>query len=317
LRPRTANPSPYSRGVAKGSKGRETFVPVDGTFALPRALPWGVCEHAKEAPMEAGEAKSVLAKTKQILMAFDESDLHLSLSEIVGRTGLPKSSAHRLCSELVDLDLLKRDRNKYELGRSLLDIGTQVRAYRHLRAIAEPHLFELYARTQAGVHLTIRDGLKVRYLSRIVGATNNHPFTSVWGERPIHSTASGKAFLAFSKDGPDLLRELEKKGMEALTRRTITSILELKKSINSSKNFGYVYEEGESAIGWKALAAPVWGASEEVLATVSLSMKVERSDIADLVPMLKNVARDISLELARQSASDTNTTRSFEAEASR
>ena len=92
---------------------------------------------------------------------------------------------------------------------------------------------------------------------------------------------------------------------------------QLHQQSNSSKNFGYVYEEGESAIGWKALAAPVWGASEEVIATVSLSMKVERSDIADLVPMLKNVARDISLDLARQSPAATSTTRSFEAEARR
>lgn len=267
--------------------------------------------------MERGETKSVLAKTKEILMAFDESDLHLTLSEIVRRTGLPKSSAHRLCSELVDLDLLKRDRNKYELGRSLLDIGTQVRAYRQLRAIAEPHLFELYARTQAGVHLTIRDGLKVRYLSRIVGATNNHPFTSVWGERPIHSTASGKAFLAFSKDGPDLLRELEKKGMEAMTRRTITTISDLRKNITSSKAFGYVYEEGESAIGWKALAAPVWGAGDEVIATVSLSMKIGRSDMSELVPMLKSVAQEISNDLARHSPSATSTTRSLKSESSR
>lgn len=267
--------------------------------------------------MAEGEMKTVLAKTKQILMAFDEYDLHLTLSEIVSRTGLPKSSAHRLCSELVDLDLLRRDRNKYELGRSLLDIGAQVRAYLHLRAIAEPHLFELYARTQAGVHLSIRDGLKVRYLSRIVGATNNHPFTIVWGERPIHSTASGKAFLAFSKDGPELLKELEKKGMEIVTRRTITSIKELKKSITASKSLGYVYEEGESAIGWKALAVPVWGPSEEVIATVSLSMKVGRSDIAELVPMLKNVAHDISLDLVRHTPPATNTTRALESKATR
>lgn len=250
-------------------------------------------------------------------MAFDESDLHLTLSEIAARTGLPKSSTHRLCSEMVELDLLKRDRNKYELGRSLLDIGTQVRAYRQLRAVAEPHLFELYARTQAGVHLTIRDGLKVRYLSRIVGATNNHPFTSVWGERPIHSTASGKAFIAFSKDGPELLRELEKKGMEAVTRRTITSVTDLRKNITSSKSFGYVYEEGESAIGWKALAAPVWGASDEVIATVSLSMKIGRSDMADLVPMLKSVAQDISQDLARQTPAATSTTRSLDPAATR
>lgn len=265
--------------------------------------------------MGTGEIKSVLAKTKQVLMAFDESDLHLTLSKIVARTGLPKSSAHRICSELVELDLLKRDRNRYELGRSLLDIGSQVRSYRHLRAIAEPHLFELYARTQAGVHLTIRDGLKVRYLSRIVGATNNHPFTSVWGERPIHCTASGKAFLAFSKEGPQLLKELEKKGMEAVTRRTITSVLDLKKGLAAGKTYGYVYEEGESALGWKALAAPVWGTSDEVIATVSLSMKIGRSDMADLVPMLKKVAQDISLDLARQSPSATSTTRSLESEA--
>lgn len=265
--------------------------------------------------MTSGQTKSVLAKTKEILMAFDESDLHLTLSEIVVRTGLPKSSAHRLCVELVELDLLKRDRNKYELGRSLLDIGTQVRAYRQLRAVAEPHLFELYARTQAGVHLTIRDGLKVRYLSRIVGATNNHPFTSVWGERPIHCTASGKAFLAFSKDAPELLKELEKRGMEAVTRRTITSISDLKKNIATGKNVGYVYEEGESAIGWKALAVPVWGANHEVIATVSLSMKIGRRDIADLVPMLKRVAEEISNQLNVYTASATSTMRDLEAKA--
>lgn len=48
---------------------------------------------------------------------------HLTLSELSGRTGLPRSSVHRLLTQLVDAGWVRREARTYALGRSMFEWG--------------------------------------------------------------------------------------------------------------------------------------------------------------------------------------------------
>ena len=65
---------------------------------------------------ESADGKSVLGKVQLIFEAFQRADYELSLAELCQRTGMAKSTAHRLCQELVHWGWLEKSGNNYRLG---------------------------------------------------------------------------------------------------------------------------------------------------------------------------------------------------------
>ena len=52
---------------------------------------------------------SIISRVVRILSCFDRSTAALSLSGLARRSGLPLTTAHRLCEELLRHGLLERD----------------------------------------------------------------------------------------------------------------------------------------------------------------------------------------------------------------
>ena len=73
------------------------------------------------APVETPTA--VIDRISLVLDAF-EGPGRLTLAQIVRRTGLPRSSAHRMLERLVQLRWLRRSGRDYELGMRLVELGS-------------------------------------------------------------------------------------------------------------------------------------------------------------------------------------------------
>ena len=107
-----------------------------------------------------GTPTSVLSRAMAVLSAFGADDHALELHEIVARTGLPKTTVHRLLGELTSLRLLERDDSgRHRLGGRLFELGMQASVERRLLEVAMPFLQDLYERTHATVHLGVREGI--------------------------------------------------------------------------------------------------------------------------------------------------------------
>ena len=76
---------------------------------------------ATAAPVETPSA--VIDRISLVLDAF-EGPGRLTLAQIVRRTGLPRSSAHRMLERLVQLRWLRRSGRDYELGMRLVELGS-------------------------------------------------------------------------------------------------------------------------------------------------------------------------------------------------
>ena len=61
---------------------------------------------------QARSRNSMLERGVHVLQAFRPTGNPMSMSEIARRTGLPKTTAHRLIEELTDLGLLERTREQ-------------------------------------------------------------------------------------------------------------------------------------------------------------------------------------------------------------
>ena len=100
---------------------------------------------------------AVIDRVSLVLDAFDGPG-RLTLAQIVRRTGLPRSSAHRMLERLVQLRWLRRNGRDYELGMRLVELGSLAVHQDRLHRAAIPLLHDLHRATGLVVHLAVLDG---------------------------------------------------------------------------------------------------------------------------------------------------------------
>ena len=143
-----------------------------------------------------GARRSVLGRVDCIIGAFDRADGALTLHELTERTGLPKSTVHRMVDQLVAIGWIEREVSGYRIGMRLFEIGGLASRRSRLSDLADPHLHALSAATGLAVQMAILDGTDVVYLERIPMRGFHLP-TRQGGRQPAYCTALGKAMLAF------------------------------------------------------------------------------------------------------------------------
>ena len=65
----------------------------------------------------------VLARAAALLDAFDDEHRELTLAALVGRSGLPRSTAHRMAAQMVALGWLDKPGGRYRIGNRLFALS--------------------------------------------------------------------------------------------------------------------------------------------------------------------------------------------------
>ncbi|MEE2855547.1 MAG: IclR family transcriptional regulator [Actinomycetota bacterium] len=217
---------------------------------------------------ESATPTAVIDRISLVLDAF-EGPGRLTLAQIVRRTGLPRSSAHRMLERLVQLRWLRRSGRDYELGMRLVELGSLAVHQDRLVRAAGPLLGELHRATGLVVHLAVLDGPDVVYLDK-VGDSPLAPIpTRVGSRQPAHCTAVGKAILAYrDEDAPVDLRVRR-------TKYSIATGSQLAVELSRVRAHGVAFEREESLPGFGCIAAPI-GSPGEAVAAVSVCGPMKR-----------------------------------------
>lgn len=235
-----------------------------------------------------------------ILAAFEDERADLGISELARRTGLAKSTIHRLVLELVRLGLLEPVGPGIRLGMRLFELGQLVPRQRTLKDAALPFMEDLREATQNNVHLAVLDGIEVVYVE-ILRVRNSQPLPSrVGGRMPAHATGVGKAILAFS--GPEVVKARIDAGLPRRSPYTIIMPGALARELRTITETGVSYDRQESAVGIVCAAAPVFGEDGEVQAAISVTGRAERLDIERMSPAVRTAALALSRTLGGQPA---------------
>src|SRR5690625_1856939 len=120
------------------------------------------------------------------------------LSDIASRSGLGKTTTHRLLAALVSVGFVDRGESRlYRLGYALFSLGASARRF-DLANLVRPSLLRLAAETEDTIFLSIRDGDEALCLDRCTGNFPIRTLTlNVGDRRPLGVGAGSLALLAF------------------------------------------------------------------------------------------------------------------------
>jgi DNA-binding IclR family transcriptional regulator len=229
-----------------------------------------------------------------IMDLFESPQAMLSLEDVAYRTGLPRSTAHRILDQLVRMRWLDHMSTGYRLGRRALGLGGRETGHGVLRAAAAPVLHELALRTGLVVHLAVLDETEVYYLDKIGGRSAVAVPSRVGGRAPAHCTALGKAMLASLT--PERIDEEYAGSLVCRTPRTIGTLDQLHQELSRIRSrHGLAFERGECFDGISCVAVALSGPDGP---TGALSLVGEvRTPLERLAPVVANAARVVADEL--------------------
>lgn len=243
----------------------------------------------------AARPPSVLQKSALILGALGAAEGTLGLSELARRCGVAKTTVHRLCGELVDWGVVERNGDGFRLGPKLFELGAQVPSQRRVRDVALPYLEELLIATGHTVHLAVDRGESNLCVEKLELRSTAPTPTRVGRRVALHASATGKAVLAFG-DAARASRILAGP-LEAITPNTIVDPAALAADLARTRQLGYSIERGELALGFHAVAAPLFEFGGALLGAVSVSAAPQLLDITGTAHKLREVSTQISRRL--------------------
>lgn len=247
-----------------------------------------------------GVAK-LFVKMMLILNCFMRGNGQLTISDIVERTGIPRTTVHRIVASLRDVALLDQDgrRQTYRLGLQMFYFGSAVMANLDLETHAHPHILALHQLTGEVVHLHIFDGSQMVCIEREEMSDVRLTTLTTIEAAPTYCTGVGKAFLAFQP--AELIRQIaEEEPLRARTPNTLGSLPELEADLARIRERGYSIDDEENEIGIRCVGAPIHDSRGRVFAAISVSGTSERmplTRIHGLAPAVMHTAEKISVAL--------------------
>ncbi|MGX1776142.1 IclR family transcriptional regulator [Nocardia brasiliensis] len=242
---------------------------------------------------------SMIERMTLILDAFDGSTPTLTLLGLSERTGLPRSTVHRILDQMIRLRWLAHAPGGYRLGLRTLELGGLAADHNEIRDVVSPLLHDLGQRTGMVGHLGVLDGREVLYLDKAGGRFAANVPTRLGGRMPAHSTALGKALLASLE--PSIVETSFRDRLPQLTARTICDRTDLHRELGKIRQRqGVAVDNEESVAGIACVAVPIRGRGAAV-AALSLSAHLDGDrkslDTTRLARVLIEVAHEAGRSL--------------------
>jgi DNA-binding IclR family transcriptional regulator len=230
-----------------------------------------------------------LFKMLEVLEAFSSTEPELSVVEIARRTGLPRTTVHRIVDSLRSVGFLEQDasRDRYRLGLKLFELGGSALMNLPLYREAPPFVDTLAKLSGEDVHLCIFDGAQMVFVNRRSQiAPRPHNTVITMEASPCHSTGVGKAALAFQSEA--VIDRVIRSGLPRYTPNTIVEPKRLKADLTAIRTRGYSIDDCEHEPDLRCVGAPIRNSAGRVFAAISASGPTKRVT-PDRVPELARI----------------------------
>ncbi|MEB8336123.1 IclR family transcriptional regulator [Streptomyces endophyticus] len=231
---------------------------------------------------------SMIERMTVILDAFDPHTPSLSLLDLADRTGLPRSTLHRILDQMIRLRWLTHSTGGYRLGMRPLELGGRAAGHSEIRDIVTPLLHEMCRRTGLAGHLAVLDGREVVFLDKAGGRPAARLPTRLGARLPAHTTAVGKAILATLE--PGLVDSAYRGALPLSTARSLRTAADLRQELARIRGReGLAVDNEETLSGIRCIAAPLRGCGPAT-AALSLCGDQQAVDFKELAPLVHDLA---------------------------
>jgi DNA-binding IclR family transcriptional regulator len=245
------------------------------------------------------ERGSTIHRVLDILDTVAASPRPISATEINRALGLPKATAHRLCSELEARGyLLKKINGKdYVPGNRLFEVAVGVIANSRFRATRHAVLTALAEAVGETCNIAYPDGLYMAYSDRVETSAPLRLQFPIGMRVPLYCTASGKLYLSTL---PKARRKavVNKLKLEVRAKNTITDPEILLREIDEIEISQVSIDNQELYDDIIAIAVPITDKQGRFYSSLAIQAPVSRvspDDKDKYLPLLREAAQDLSV----------------------
>jgi DNA-binding IclR family transcriptional regulator len=245
----------------------------------------------------------VVDRALALLAAFRSDRRVLTLSELSRGSGLPRSTAHRLASRLVDWGALERlDDGRYVVGLRLLEVASLAPRGHGLRELAMPYMGDLAEATHQHVLLAVVEEDEAMLVERLSYRTAAPVHYRVGGRMPLHSTGVGLVLLAHAES--DLQERVLASRLVHEPEGVPVDVADLRRQLARVRRDGVAEWRRQSPTPVFSVAAPIWDESDRCCGALSVLVpRAAERPARGLTPALRAAARAVSRALGSPRAS--------------
>ncbi|MCS7173803.1 MAG: IclR family transcriptional regulator [Armatimonadetes bacterium] len=235
-----------------------------------------------------------------VLRVLGEAGRPLGVAEISARIAVPRPTVYRLLQSLAREGLVTPVGRGFTIGAGVLWLAARRLEQLELRTVGRPILKDLRDRTGETVHLAVLEGGQVVYVEKVESPGPIRMASMVGRIFPAHSTALGKAMLAYLPQ-EQLQEILRRHGLPARTANTITDPARLLEELALVRARGFSIDNVENEEGIRCVGAPIFDHTGAVAGAVSVSGSVATISLErarrELGPLVREAAERISRAL--------------------
>lgn len=259
---------------------------------------------SSDSGVKAVDAVQTIQRAGEILeMVARAGGAGARLTDIALKTGLGKSTTHRLLTALTRTGLLDQDLQTrgYYLGYRLLSLGEAASNRFQLAELAAPAMDRLALETGETVYLSVRDGNEAVCLARTSGNFPIKILTLNVGDR--HPLGRGTASLAILANLPDAeTRRIVAENAARWPDNADLAPALLLKLVAEARECGFVRTDGRVVPGISALAAPLLirdGSAIAAISVAAISPRLEGPRAESALQLLREEVERTSVEVSR------------------
>jgi IclR family pca regulon transcriptional regulator len=241
-----------------------------------------------------------LARGLAVIRAFSAAEPELTLSDVARSTGLSRAAARRFLLTLETLGYIGSTGRMFHLRPPVLDLGYAYLSSLSLADIAQAHLQALGDQLQESCSASVLDSGDIVHIARATSGRIMAVRIELGRRIPAYATAMGRVLLAALGE-TELAEYLAGYERPRLTARTVSSELDLRKTLARIAKAGYAIVDQELEEGIRSVAVPIHDKQGVVVAAINTSAHTSRVTVSQLrekfLPALRATAVAVEHDL--------------------
>ena len=221
----------------------------------------------------------------------------------MARLNFPRTTAYEIVNTLLTSGYLKTaegQHNRVSLGFKLFELGSAYAANFDLVSEGRRVAMSLVAQCDETVQMAVRDCTEAVFVAKVDCSKLVRLVSAVGSRLPAHCTGVGKMLLSALSDGEILDLYQGQRRLTKMTTNSITSVSKLLKELEAIRRRALAYDDCESNIDVRCVAAPVYDVRGQMVAAMSFSVPITRMSLSrqdELADVIRKGAKELSRRL--------------------